>query len=638
MPTQGVEFNDDRKPVVFRTPVPVRMSLFSELKRRNVVRVAVAYIVASWLLLQVTDVLTSVLGLPESAGRLVFLLLVIGFIPALLFSWAYEITPGGIRRDTGTAPDAAVAALAARRLDMAVIAMLVVVAALVVVDRLVPEREPPPAVADPPVAEADAAEPPSVPRQRLPSLAVLPFANISADPDNEYFSDGISEELLNLLVNVQGLRVPSRTSSFSFKGLNTDIREIADQLQVDHILEGSVRKSGNRVRITAQLIDVSTDTHLWSETYDRELDDIFAIQDEIAAHIVGALKLALDFELNDHPPTSSLPAYNLFLQGRHLLRERGPGLRQAEQILLEAVALDPQFAVAWAALAQVYANLPNYLGDNRDQANADAVIAAQRALALQPGLADAGLVVALVAAREGRQAQALAQFAQIVVEHPRHSLARLWYGVQLFRTGYAKAALEQLSTAVELDPAYGLILDWHARALLVNGQREQARQGAVRAVQLGRTQGRVTLMHYCLGSDEMLSCMQSQLQEFPDMDWAFLERVPDLALDPSGLPVALAWADSQGDVDSESLQRSEYAKASFLLVAGDSVAFFEQLGRVGAFDDTYPTVLWSASAQRHRQSDEMQRWATETGLVDLWRNRGWPDLCRPAGTDGFTCD
>jgi TolB-like protein len=254
----------------------------NELKRRNVFKMAIAYVVASWLILQITDVLTSVLTLPDTAGKFVFLLVVIGFIPTLVFSWAYEVTPEGIKKESEVDRDESMTRETAARLNRITIGLLVAVTGLVVADRFLLEgateatqnvsAETSGEISDTPPA------PVSVPAEitdTTPSVAVLPFVNMSSDEENEYFSDGISEELLNLLVRIEGLRVPSRTSSFAFKGQNMDIRDIARQLEVNHILEGSVRKSGNTVRVTAQLIDVSTDTHMWSDTYDRELEDIY---------------------------------------------------------------------------------------------------------------------------------------------------------------------------------------------------------------------------------------------------------------------------------------------------------------------------------------------------------------------------
>ncbi|HEY5774941.1 MAG TPA: hypothetical protein VIS57_02545, partial [Xanthomonadales bacterium] len=260
------------------------MSLLAELKRRNVFKVAVAYAVASWLLLQMSDILVPILGLPDNAQKLIFLLLVIGFIPALIFAWAFELTPEGLKKEKDVDRQNSVVSQTGSRLNIAIIGMLVVALAYFVWEARFAE-------------DKTAEKPASVPVAAVPaeaavsekSVAVLPFVNMSSDPEQEYFSDGLSEELLNRLAQNDQLRVAARTSSFQFKGQNQDIGEIGRQLKVDNVLEGSVRKSGNRLRITAQLIRVDSGFHLWSQTYEREMDDIFTIQDDIAMAISTAL-------------------------------------------------------------------------------------------------------------------------------------------------------------------------------------------------------------------------------------------------------------------------------------------------------------------------------------------------------------
>ena len=275
----------------------IRMSLFKELERRNVFRVGVAYVVAAWVCLQVADLVLDSINAPDWVLQSLMLLIGLGFVAALIIAWAYELTPDGIKREKDVVRGDSITHETANKLNRITIGLVIVGVAIIMIDRLVPEQR----SSEPSEPLQTASAPDStVARPALEattttekSVAVLPFVNMSSDPEQEFFSDGISEEILNVLVRIDDLRVPSRTSSFAFKGLNTDIKEIAAQLDVGHILEGSVRKSGNRVRVTAQLIDVSTDTHLWSETYDRELEDIFAIQDEIASHIVEEMKLVL---------------------------------------------------------------------------------------------------------------------------------------------------------------------------------------------------------------------------------------------------------------------------------------------------------------------------------------------------------
>jgi len=260
------------------------MSLIQELKRRNVIRVGVLYLVAAWLLLQLTDVLSSLLSVPESAGSIVVMLLVLGFFPVVIFAWVYEMTPEGLRREVDIDRSQSVTPDTGKKINTLTTVLLVLAIGGLIADRLIPEP-----IVDTEVAAVEPVDASSDNGSNDRSIAVLPFADLSQGQDQQYFTDGLSEELLNLLVRVDELRVASRTSSFAFRGSTLGIPEISKALNVGHILEGSVRKDGDRIRITAQLIEAGTDTHLWSQNFDREFVDIFAIQDEIANAIVNAL-------------------------------------------------------------------------------------------------------------------------------------------------------------------------------------------------------------------------------------------------------------------------------------------------------------------------------------------------------------
>ena len=466
------------------------------------------------------------------------------------------------------------------------------------------------------------------------SLAVLPFANLSPDPDNEYFADGISEELLNLLVQVDGLRVPSRTSSFAFKGQNRDIRDIARELRVNHVLEGSVRKAGDRVRITAQLIDVATDSHLWSETYDRELKDIFAIQDEIAGHIVDALKVVLKTGAVEQRPTDNLQAYTLYLQGRYEFQQREQHLLKAESLLQQAVELDPGFAEAWGALAMTYIVFPNYLREDRDVAYGKAMNAAERALALNPDQAQANLAVASVKSDAGQMQAAFDLFERTIRAAPRLSIARLWYGIQLLCAGYANEALDQIAVAADLDPTYGLVLDWYARVLLITGHPDQVAEPAMRALKLGRAQARVPLFQlYIFSNDE--PGLERQFADMPDITLSYPHLVFDVIAHPDKLQEALAKVSAPGAMKA---MQVEYARLMLLLHAGTSQAFFKQLARVKSFDNSIWSVLWYQTSARQRHDPAMKTWARESGMLELWRSRGWPDFCHPVGEEDFACE
>ena len=267
------------------------MSLFSELKRRNVIRVATAYVVAAWLIIQVVETILPAFGYGDFFLRIVVIVLAIAFVPTLVFSWVFEITPEGLKREVEVAREESITRFTGKKLDRIITVLLALALGYFAFDRfvLVPARVAEIVEETAQLARSEAL----VESYGDKSIAVLPFVNMSGDPGQEYFSDGIAEELLNLLAKIPELRVISRSSAFRFKGKDLDIPTIAEQLNVAHILEGSVRKAGNQIRITAQLIDARSDTHLWSDTYDHTLDDIFAIQDRISAEVVAQLKVRL---------------------------------------------------------------------------------------------------------------------------------------------------------------------------------------------------------------------------------------------------------------------------------------------------------------------------------------------------------
>ena len=321
------------------------MSLISELRRRNVFRVAAAYLVVGWLLTEVLTTILPELGAPDWAPRAVILIFAFGFVPAVILSWFYEVTPDGIKREEEVDREDPGQRLATRRIDAVTIAVAIV---LIIVVGLFSARY-----------TADDATP-GDDLISATSIAVLPFVNMSDDKDNEYFSDGLTETLLHMLAQMPDLQVAARTSSFAFKGQNKPVKEIASALEVAHVLEGSVQRAGDRVRVTAQLIRASDGFHMWSENYDRTLDDIFAIQDEIAGEVGKALSRSL-LGADDTTPlvagvtTTNADAYDLYMQAR---RERATysygGLQAAEDLLKGALLIDPDFIDAKTELANSY--------------------------------------------------------------------------------------------------------------------------------------------------------------------------------------------------------------------------------------------------------------------------------------------
>jgi len=327
------------------------MSLFNELKRRNVFRVGIAYTVATWLLIQVTDTVFPRIGLPDSAVTLVIALLAIGFIPALIFAWAFEMTPDGIKREKDIDRTKSITPVTGRKLDRMIIGILTVTVAYLLIDKLVLQGPAPVETTQIAASEADAVV------ETRPSVAVLPFVNMSGDKDNEYFSDGLTETLLHMLAQIPGLHVAARTSSFAFKGQSSSVEEIANALGVAHILEGSVQKSGQRVRITAQLIRAQDGFHVWSQNYDRTLEDIFAIQDEIAEDVTAALDASLlgGTVKIAHIETSDIGAYDTYLRAMEQQSISSYGsLSNAESLFKQALAADPDFSDAKLALARNY--------------------------------------------------------------------------------------------------------------------------------------------------------------------------------------------------------------------------------------------------------------------------------------------
>jgi TolB-like protein/tetratricopeptide (TPR) repeat protein len=325
------------------------LSLISELRRRNVFRVSAAYLALGWIVTEVTATVAPMLHLPEWVGPVVLWIGVIAFPFVVMFSWIYELTPEGLKRESEVDRSASITHDTARRLDYVVIALLVVAIGLYAFHEFRPGGGGRMTV----VARSTPGSSPSASGEDR-SVAVLPFVDMSAGKDQEYFADGISEELLNLLAQVPQLRVIARTSSFSFKGKEVDISEIAKKLNVANVLEGSVRKSGDKLRITAQLIRASDSSHIWSKTYDREMTDVFTVQDEIAAAVVEQLKVTL---LGAAPKArvTDPRAYSLFLQARELNRQySAAGFEQAIALFKQALAIDPAYAPAWTGMAYAY--------------------------------------------------------------------------------------------------------------------------------------------------------------------------------------------------------------------------------------------------------------------------------------------
>jgi adenylate cyclase len=440
-------------------------SFWGELKRRNVVRVAIAYVIVAWLLLQVSDTLVPALHLPEWIHSAIALMLILGLPIALLFAWAFEMTPDGIKKEAEVERDDSITRSTGRKLDNTIIAVLACAVLFFAYDKFLTTPS-----SDSLVAQ-DAQE-----SSRMASIAILPFVNMSDDASNEYFSDGLSEELLNLLAKIPEMHVAARTSSFSFKDRpEIAVAEIARELNVAHVLEGSVRKSGDHVRITAQLIDAETGFHLWSETYDRQLEDIFATQDEIAANVTDALKVTL---LGSVPSVRETDprAYELFLQGQYVgHRADLDAYRRSIELYKQALEIDPLYAPAWAELARNYFWLSAYGGMSVDEARGKAYAAIDAALRVDPTNAKAIYVRGLVKLSFDFQvAEGHKDYERALELAPGNADVIFAVGIGLHVVGRYEETLQHMDAALKLDPLQPRLSNTKGIALWALGRYDEA--------------------------------------------------------------------------------------------------------------------------------------------------------------------
>jgi len=469
------------------------MSFYNELKRRNVIRVGFAYALFGWVIAQVADLALENFGAPDWVMKTLLFLMVVGFFAALFIAWAFELTPEGIKREKDVGPGQSVTHETGRKLDRIVIVVLVVAVGMLLFERFMTSDEPGQQISATNVQapgmenKEDDAEPPEVASSAEPSVAVLPFVNMSSDPEQEFFSDGIAEEILNVLTRIPNLKVAARTSSFQFKGKNLDIAKIGQQLQVNHVLEGSVRKAGATLRITAQLIEAESGFHLWSATFDRQLEDVFAIQDEIAAAIAQELRARLTTELDKPSTVVAMEAYELYLKGRSLVAARGEAnLFEAIDILKTAIEIDPAYAPALATLAKAYAVLPwfsnkNPAGELREQAREWS----SKALETDPQNAEALATMAIVLGEIDLNWEGARRLLERALQsNPGSVAANNFMGDLALRTGDLINALKYESRAAELDPLGTVQLTDLGSVYQLMGEYEKVINVATRALNI----------------------------------------------------------------------------------------------------------------------------------------------------------
>jgi TolB-like protein len=447
-------------------------SFVKELKRRNVFRVGLAYIVIAWLTAQVLQVVFESFETPAWVMKTILTLMAAGLPFALFFAWAFELTPDGIRREHEVDRTQSITPNTGRKLDFVIIGLLILALGYFAFDKFALSEGRDAALVEATtqaMSESPGSEVPATVSTEQPaateavaknSIAVLPFVNMSSDTEQEYFSDGISEEILNALSKIPDLHVTSRSSAFSFKGKDIDIPTVAAQLGVANVLEGSVRKSGMKVRITAQLIEAESDRHLWSETYDRELVDIFAIQDEISAAIVTALKEHLDAGdisevLSTRRPTTSTQAYEAYLRGRHLIVQRTQdSVAGAVEEFSEAIRLDPEFALAYAELAIAYTlSINDQYGElTWPVAQALALPLARKAMELDPMLSESHAAAGMVIWNLGPPPETFTHFENALRLDPNNAQILLWLALAYDSAGDYEKVIPLGEKLLRIDP------------------------------------------------------------------------------------------------------------------------------------------------------------------------------------------
>jgi len=516
------------------------LSLFKELKRRNVIRVAIAYAVAAWLLIEITATTFPILKLPDWSVTLVTVLVLIGFPLALIFAWAFELTPEGLKKEKDVDRSQSKTHVTGRKLDFIIITVLVLALGYFAYDKflLQPERS---------EVFGDIGR----------SIAVLPFVNMSDDSGNEYFSEGLSEELLNLLVKIPELRVAARTSSFSYKGKDVKIAQIGEELDVSHVLEGSVRKSGDHVRITAQLIKTDDGFHLWSKTFDRTLEDIFVVQDEIAKAVVDELKINM---LGAMPEgrTTDPEVYSLYLQGKYFRNLRGEeNLEKAVAAFKQALAIDPEYAPAWVGIQVAYSLQANYAQRPEEETRALSMEAVKRALAidenmasawaglaylkrsnewdwqgarvainkalkLEPNNADVLPAAASLAGTFGRLSESVELFERNVELDPLRLGSLRALGIRYLNVGRFDDAFETFRRVQALNPDYPGIRGDLATTYLMSGDPKNALVEAEKGSTGEFHSYLLTVIHSDLGNEAKAQSMINELLETSAHDFPFV--------------------------------------------------------------------------------------------------------------------
>jgi len=615
------------------------MSFFNELKRRNVFRVGIAYAVAAWLLLQIVDLVLENINAPDWVMQVFMLGMAVGFPIAIIVAWAFEMTPDGVKLQKDVDRNESIARHTGHQLNRGIIVILSMAIVLLLTDRFRDEIFGGPEPEEAKTESTIITEVTPGSGNSKKSIAVLPFRDMSAARDQAYFGEGIAEELLNALVKIDGLEVASRTSAFSLANENLDIPAIAARLGVEHILEGSIRTAGQQVRVTAQLIDVSKDVHLWSETYDGSLDDIFKIQDEITGKISEAMKVQLGSEgpvPSAELLTSNAEAYQLYLQGRHLWRQRSAAsLREAVRLFNKAVELDPNFHRAWSNMAVAYLNLPDY------DRSYDAVEgfergleAAEKALAIYPQSTEALIIKANYSTFHCNVSDGARLYESAIAFNPDDPTAHHWYAITLQTAGRTALALEQINAAKNIDPLISAVLAVESGLYRTLGDYTRAEELQLAASTLGFYGGSL----YPLGAIYLLAGETEKGKALIEKGW--------VGEDPEQVITRQLFLQALDDPQKQAQFEQHLGKASnnYSYATFNNMEYLALLGSDYVFDyqsDVNCVLLdpaiWFESFREQRKSPEFFEMMERAGMVEYWREFGWPDDCASLDQDLAEC-
>ena len=618
-------------------------SFIAELKRRNVFKVGAAYAIVAWLLIQITDIVAPALHLPEWTVTLIVYLLLIGFPLALFLAWAYELTPVGIKPSREVDEADSITHSTGQKFNVTLIGLLVLVIVFLILDNYVlredRSQESEVRINNTSVStvstETQLNDKGPVTRDKAgSSIAVLPFTNLSDDKANEYFADGIAEEILNSLARIRELEVRGRTSSFYFKGRNEDFATISRMLNVKYLLEGSVRKAGEQVRITVQLIDTQTADHLWSKTYERTLNDIFAIQEDVARSVADTLQITLGVgELGrSQGMTRNTEAYDAYLEGRSLISRLGQdNLETGIEQLERSVMLDPDFVLAWTVLVGAYtvAAVQN-LTESGDEYAEKADQAATRAIALAPESIPSLLADASQKVFKHDWALAEQLYKKVIYQVPNDYETNLFYGYFLMDVGRSTEAIVVNKLAVKSEPLFIRPIGSLGLSHEMSGNLEDA----FKTYQKGNNLigDKETIAQWSLiaalelGDHALIESLKEKMKDdifVPLMDSSQEARIVLHSFytdpknkNPSTLSVLSVWASYFGD---HALALQAYQDAS-------------------KYRNFFPAVLWRPIHKEMRRLPGFKDIVRDIGLVEYWRSTGnWGEFCRPAGEDDFEC-